>query len=172
MAVEEISRNGRTVVPLKELLRPGLKAVFIGLNPARVSVRAGHYYRGRHGLRFWHLLLEYGITPRLPRGAEDDAAFACGYGFTDLVRRPTDSLRGLTQEEQAAAVTDLRFRLSKTGDRPLIIFRYKEPYALAKKNLERRGYRVLRMPSPYTRKEIIDTMMKALKRAVQQTSST
>jgi len=44
MAVEEITLNGKKVETLKELLRPGLKAVFIGLNPSVKSVEKGHYY--------------------------------------------------------------------------------------------------------------------------------
>jgi hypothetical protein len=39
--VEEIILHGKAVTALKELLRPGLKAVFVGLNPPPVSVASG-----------------------------------------------------------------------------------------------------------------------------------
>jgi hypothetical protein len=35
--------GGREVETLKELLKPRLKAVFVGLNPSPKSVTAGHY---------------------------------------------------------------------------------------------------------------------------------
>jgi hypothetical protein len=160
MAVEEIVLNGRTFVTLKELLRPGLKAIFVGLNPAEISVTRGHYYQGIHGLRFWDQLSRYRILPPFPRGTEDDAAFELGFGFTDLVRLPTKSSRDINREAKSAAVLDLGVRLSKIGDRPLIVFRYKEPWILAGPHLTQMNYRVVRMPSPYTKREIADAMMK------------
>jgi TDG/mug DNA glycosylase family protein len=35
---------GQQVETLEDLLRPGLRAVCIGINPAPTSVGAGHYY--------------------------------------------------------------------------------------------------------------------------------
>jgi TDG/mug DNA glycosylase family protein len=107
MAVEDINLKGRTVTTLKELLRTGLKAVFVGLNPAPISVEKEHYYQGRHGQLFWNRLRKHNIVSYLPRGAEDDAAFASGYGFADLVRRPTARANDLTQAERLAAVPTL-----------------------------------------------------------------
>ena len=40
---------GGRVVTLKDLLRPGLRGVCIGTNPAPTSVAAGHYYQGKLG---------------------------------------------------------------------------------------------------------------------------
>ena len=45
---------GEKVVTLADLLRPGLQAVVVGINPSPVSVAAGHYYQGRSGQRFLH----------------------------------------------------------------------------------------------------------------------
>lgn len=162
MAIEEINLSGRKVATLKELLRPGLKAVFVGLNPSCISAKSGHYYQGRHGRLFWNRLSRYRITPQLRRGAEDDAAFEYGYGFADLVRRPTVSGKELTRGEKSAAVSDLRVRLSRTRDYPLIVFTYKEPWTLAESHLSQIGYRVFRMPGPYESKEVADAMMKQL----------
>jgi double-stranded uracil-DNA glycosylase len=148
------------------MLRPGLKAVFIGLNPAPISVERGHYYQGRHGRLFWNRLSRHHITPQLPRGAEDDAAFQFGYGFADLVRRPTASAKDLTRGEKLAAVSDLGVRLSRTGDHPLVVFTYKEPWTLAEPHLIQTGYSVFRMPGPYTSRKVADAIMEQLKTAL------
>lgn len=99
MATEKIIVNGEEVAALKELLRPGLKAEFVGLNPAKESVDKGHYYQGHLGSRFWKRLRECNVVSPLPDGMEDDAAFAHGYGFADLVRRPTRSGKELSCDQ-------------------------------------------------------------------------
>jgi predicted DNA-binding protein len=43
--VEEIELNGQKVRTLKSLLRRGLRAVFVGLNPSLISVERGHYIK-------------------------------------------------------------------------------------------------------------------------------
>jgi len=166
MATERITVNGREIVTLKELLRPGLKAVFVGLNPSRESVKKGHYYQGRLGRRFWNRLRDYSIVPALTEGAEDDDAFAHGYGFADLVRRPTRSGRELSKREKLAAVPDLLARLSKMGDRPAIVSVYREAWRFAGLDLEKAGYRVLQMPGLYAKKEVVCHCMKELRTAL------
>lgn len=160
MAVEEISLNGRTITTLKELLRPGLKAVFVGLNPAPISVAEGHYHQGRLGRRFWDRLRKHEMVGDVLSGAEDDAAFASGYGFADLVRRPRAAANELTRSEKVAAVVDLANRLSNAGDRPLIIFVYKDAWKYAGAYLAEIGYRVFRMPGPYAHKNLADAELK------------
>jgi TDG/mug DNA glycosylase family protein len=80
---------GEQVETLADLLRPGLRAVCIGINPSPVSVTAGHYYQGPIGRRFWQRLQRAGVIETAGTGREDDAAFLAGIGFTDIVKRPT-----------------------------------------------------------------------------------
>jgi Uracil DNA glycosylase superfamily len=153
------------------LLRPGLDAVFVGMNPALTSVSVGHYYQGRHGRILRKRLREYCITPPLPRGieddqAEDDAAHEHGYGFADLVRRPTRSSKEVTRQEKLSGVIDLGNRLSKTRDFPVIVFTYKEPFDFAAGYLRENGYRVFRTPHPYMEKKAADNMMRQLQMAL------
>jgi len=74
---------------LPHYLRPGLRLVFIGYNPAIYSAEAGHYY-ARPGNMFWRQLSQSGIAGR-DVGPEDDHLLAAeaGIGFTDLCCRPT-----------------------------------------------------------------------------------
>jgi len=55
---------GKQVETLEDLLRPGLRAICVGINPAPTSVRAGHYYQGRLGQGFYERLRKAGLLPR------------------------------------------------------------------------------------------------------------
>jgi len=136
MATERIIIDGQEMETLKELLRPNLKAIFIWLNPSPSSVAKEHYFQGRLGRRFWQRLQEYGIVAGLMQGREDDDAFAQGFGFADLVRRPTPNAKHLRTSEKRAAVDDLLHRPSKGRGRPKIIFVYKEAARWAQTSLE------------------------------------
>jgi hypothetical protein len=166
MAAEEISLNDSKVVTLRELLRPGLKAVFIGLNPALTSVSLGHYWQGQHGRMRWNLLHRCDLTPSLPHGVEDDAAFAFGYGFADLIRRPTRSSKELTKSELLAAPSNLAIRLGVTGDHPPIVFIYKDAWKFAGPTLAGLGYPTLRMPGPYEKRARVELMMRDIRLAL------
>jgi len=167
MATETIIVNGIPVLTLRELLGPSLRAVFVGFNPSPVSVAAGHYYQGRHGQTLWGRLARYGILTNAPKGSEDDYAFRLGFGFADLVRRPTASIDEMDKHELRAAVDGLVSRLSVTG-KPLVVFTYVGPWKLARTALEQAGHRVFRMPGPY---EAPDPLMKALQAEMGITSA-
>jgi double-stranded uracil-DNA glycosylase len=81
---------GERVETLEDLLRPGLRAVRVGINPAPRSVRAGHYYQGNLGQKFFSRRRDAQVVPAGRGGWQDDEAFAAGVGFTDIVKRPTE----------------------------------------------------------------------------------
>ncbi|HMO54291.1 MAG TPA: mismatch-specific DNA-glycosylase [Tepidiformaceae bacterium] len=91
------SLTGQTTLP--HLLRPGLRVVFIGYNPAIYSAEAGHYY-ARPGNMFWRHLTLSGIAGR-DVAPEDDRLLPveAGIGFTDLCCRPTVRASELTPDE-------------------------------------------------------------------------
>ena len=156
MATEFIDIAGHRIETLKELLRPGLRFIVVGLNPSPKSVLAGHYYQGVLGQSFFRRLQTSGIAGSLPRGREDDAAFEQGIGFTDLVRRPTANAQGLTPVEIAAAVPDLLMRLGSTGDKPPILFVFRVAANAVAPSLKNAGYGVFLMPRPYDRAENVE----------------
>lgn len=90
---------GDRVQTLEDLLRPGLRVVCVGINPSPVSVEAGHYYQGTLGQRFFERLRYVGLLSEDRDGFEDDAAFASGVGFTDIVKRPTAKAAALCPAE-------------------------------------------------------------------------
>ena len=70
---------------LEDLLRPGLDLVFCGTAASSVSARRGHYYAGP-GNRFWSVLEETGLTPRLLEPSEFRTLLQYGIGLTDVVK--------------------------------------------------------------------------------------
>lgn len=71
-------------------LKPGLKLLFVGYNPSLYSARTGHHYANPNN-RFWKVLHEAGLTPRRFRPEEDAQLLQFGYGFTNIVARPTQT---------------------------------------------------------------------------------
>ena len=153
VAVEEIRIQDKKVTTLKELLRPQLRVVFVGINPTPKSVSRGHYYQGKLGKRFWNRLQTYGFTSYLPEGEEDEMAFSEGFGFADLVRKPTSSADDLSTEELHEGASDLLERLLNLGTpRPVIVFVFKKAFDYSATTLRNKGFQVYRMPGPYSKK--------------------
>lgn len=83
---------------LPDYLRPGLKVLFVGINPGRRSAALGHHFAG-HGNRFWDMLWKAQLVPERI-GYEDDARLPeWGYGLTNIVARPTAGVRDLTKRD-------------------------------------------------------------------------
>jgi TDG/mug DNA glycosylase family protein len=97
---------------LPDYLQPGLKLVFIGINPGYYSAQVGRYY-ARPGNLFWWALSNSGLVPApvTPESAPD--LLKLGIGLTDVVKRPTHSSGDLTQDEFDAGVQDLLKKLER-----------------------------------------------------------
>jgi double-stranded uracil-DNA glycosylase len=73
---------------LKDVIAPGLKVLFCGINPGLYSAATGNHF-ARPGNRFWPALHASGFTPRLLHPWEKDLLLSGGYGLTNLVARAT-----------------------------------------------------------------------------------
>jgi TDG/mug DNA glycosylase family protein len=112
-------------VTLPDLLRPALKIVFVGINPSLFSAQRGHYF-ARTTNRFWPCFSRsvLSLEARQALGVEilkpehDRALLDHGFGFTDLVKRPTARADQLDPAELTAGVGDLAAKL--TRDKPRI----------------------------------------------------
>ena len=71
-----------------DVLGPGVRVVFCGINPGRASAAAGaHFANPRND--FWRLLFAAGFTPRLFEPREQHELLALGIGLTNAACRTT-----------------------------------------------------------------------------------
>jgi double-stranded uracil-DNA glycosylase len=78
----------RTPSDVPDVLAPGLRCVFCGINPGRVSAAAAaHFANPRND--FWRLLHDAGFTPRLFEPLEQFQLLELGYGITNAAYRTT-----------------------------------------------------------------------------------
>ncbi len=90
-----LGSSGRTV---PDLILPGLKVLFSGINPSLYSAAVGHHF-ARPGNRFWPALHAAGFTPRLFSPVEGPILLDLGYGITNIVDRSTASADALSAQE-------------------------------------------------------------------------
>jgi len=108
-----------TLPPLRDRIRPGVRILFVGINPGIRSSLTGHHFAGFSN-RFWKLLYESRLVPERI-GYQDDVRLPeWGYGITNIVPRPTPGIDTLRPEEYV----DGRLRLRRK------VYRYR-PEVLA-----------------------------------------
>jgi len=161
---------GEQVETLADLLRPGLRAVCVGINPSPVSVAAGHYYQGPIGRRFWQRLQRVGVIEKTGTGREDDAAFLAGIGFTDIVKRPTARADAISAAEFEHGRELLAEKLRR--HRPaLLIFTFKKAAITLlgpfkghghRPELEFAGAQIFVTPGPYERADRVVAALEQL----------
>jgi double-stranded uracil-DNA glycosylase len=110
---EVAASAGRTV---PDLIRPGLKILFCGINPGLYSGATGHHF-ARPGNRFWPALYRAGFTSRLVRPWEERLLLDEGLGITNLVARATAAAAELTPAELRAGRRRLERKVRRTRPR-------------------------------------------------------
>jgi TDG/mug DNA glycosylase family protein len=94
------------VSAVPDVLGPGLRAVFCGINPGRRSAAAGaHFANPRND--FWRLLHDAGFTPRLLAPDEQHELARFGYGLTNAARRVTRGSGDLRRKDFEGAAERL-----------------------------------------------------------------
>jgi len=71
-----------------DVIAPGLRILFCGINPGLYSAAAGHHFAGPNN-RFWPTLRAAGFTPSLLRPEDETELLSLGFGITNLVPRTT-----------------------------------------------------------------------------------
>jgi TDG/mug DNA glycosylase family protein len=77
-----------SVSAVPDILAPGLRCVFCGINPGRRSAVAGHHFANPRN-DFWRLLADSGLTPRRLDPAEQWRLLELGFGLTNAAYRTT-----------------------------------------------------------------------------------
>ncbi|MFC0216649.1 mismatch-specific DNA-glycosylase [Paenibacillus chartarius] len=99
-------------------IRSGLSILFVGYNPSLRSGETGHHYANPSN-RFYRLLYASGLTDRLYTPSEDGDLLELGYGFTNIVSRPTKTADEITKEEYEQGRQTLREKIE--AYRPYIV---------------------------------------------------
>jgi TDG/mug DNA glycosylase family protein len=93
-----IAARDRTI---PDVVAPGLKVLFAGINPGLYSAATGHHF-ARPGNRFWPALYRSGFTPRQFRPDEQDLLPGLGLGITNIAARATARAAELSPAELRA----------------------------------------------------------------------
>ena len=73
---------------ISDILAPGLRVVFCGINPGKSSAHTG-FHLAHPGNRFWKVIHQAGFTDRQLRPEEELQLLDTRCGITMLVERPT-----------------------------------------------------------------------------------
>ncbi|HDG7846914.1 TPA: G/U mismatch-specific DNA glycosylase [Klebsiella quasipneumoniae] len=73
---------------ISDILAPGLRVVFCGINPGKSSAHTGFHF-AHPGNRFWQVIHQAGFTDRQLRPEEELQLLDTRCGITMLVERPT-----------------------------------------------------------------------------------
>jgi double-stranded uracil-DNA glycosylase len=91
---------------LGPIVAPGLRVLFVGINPSLRSVEVGHHF-ARPGNRFWPTLHAAGFTPRRLRPDEDAELPSFGIGVTNIASRPSREAAEISPAELRAGALEL-----------------------------------------------------------------
>jgi TDG/mug DNA glycosylase family protein len=98
--------------PLRDRIRPGVRVLFVGINPGVRSALTGHHFAGFSN-RFWKLLHESKLVPEPITYQDDDRLPEWGYGITNIVPRPTPGIDTLDAGEYVAGRSRLRAKIRR-----------------------------------------------------------
>jgi double-stranded uracil-DNA glycosylase len=100
------SRKTAPQSAIPDVLAPGLRVLFCGINPGRVSAAAeAHFANPRND--FWRLLHVAGFTPRLLEPADQFELLAYGIGVTNAAATTTPGSGDLRKADFAGAADRL-----------------------------------------------------------------
>lgn len=123
---QDRAKSVTTPSAVPDVLEPGLRTVFCGINPGRVSAAAGaHFANPRND--FWRLLHDAGFTPHLLAPSEQLELPRYGYGLTNAAYRTTRGSGDLRRGDFASSAARLE-RIARELRPRAIAFVGKEAY--------------------------------------------
>ncbi len=104
---------------LPDVLAPGLKLWFVGINPGLYTAAVGYHF-ARPGNRFWPALERAGFTPRQLAPEEQHELLDYGYGITNVVTRATAGAAELSGEELVQGGQQLEEKVRRLRPKMLV----------------------------------------------------
>jgi double-stranded uracil-DNA glycosylase len=103
---------------LRDRIRPGVRVLFVGINPGVRSALSGHHFAGPSN-RFWKLLYESRLVDEKIAHKDDDRLGEWGYGITNLVPRASPGIDDLRPAEYVEGWRALERKIKK--HRPAVV---------------------------------------------------
>ena len=97
---------------LTDRIGPGLRVLFVGINPGVRSAVTGHHFAGFSN-RFWKLLAESKLVPEPITYVDDRRLTEWGLGITNLIARPSPGIDDLRPAEYVAGWRVLDRKIAK-----------------------------------------------------------
>ena len=145
---------------LPDYLRPGLRVLFVGINPGLKSAAVGHHFAG-HSNRFWKLLYESDLINTRLTYHEDYRLLEWGLGLTNIIGRKSASINALDPAEYRAGFDKLEQKIIRCQPRTVALLgvtifrmlfsakgRSAGPLALGLTNAQLAGAPVFLLPNP------------------------
>src|SRR3954463_10353250 len=92
---------------LTDRVEPGVKVLFVGINPGVRSAETGHHFAGPSN-RFWKLLHDSKLVSEPITFRDDDRLHEWGLGITNLIARATPGIDTLKPREYVEGEAILR----------------------------------------------------------------
>lgn len=103
---------------LSDRIQPGVRVLFVGINPGLRSAQMGHHFAGPSN-RFWKLLYESRLVTE-PLTYKDDIRLPeWGLGLTNIVGRPSRGIDSLSPQEYRGGMAALTRKVRRY--RPRIV---------------------------------------------------
>lgn len=91
---------------LPDHIQPGLRVLFVGINPGLRSAQTGHHFAG-YGNRFWKLLYDSKLVSERLTYVDDARLLEWDLGLTNIIRRPSAGIDSLKPREYTAGKRNL-----------------------------------------------------------------
>jgi double-stranded uracil-DNA glycosylase len=170
-----------TALRLKDRIKPGVRVLFVGINPGVRSAITGHHFAGFSN-RFWKLLYDSRLVPEPINHEQDDRLPEFGLGLTNLIARPSPGINDLRPIEYVAGWKTLDAKIRRyrpdvialvgvtvyRSILPLISKRASDgrPSVIGPQRLSIHGARVFVLPNPsgrnanFTYSEMLDAFVR------------
>lgn len=83
---------------LRDRIKPGVRVLFVGINPGVRSAITGHHFAG-YSNRFWKLLYDSALVSEPITYRDDRRLPDWGFGITNLIARPSPGIDSLSRQE-------------------------------------------------------------------------
>jgi double-stranded uracil-DNA glycosylase len=103
---------------LPDYIEPGLRILFVGINPGLRSAKVGHHFAGPSN-RFWKLLYASRLVSEPLTYREDWRLPQWGLGLTNIISRCSAGIDVLRPREYRAGVVRLRKKVAR--HRPMLV---------------------------------------------------